>query len=94
MTDIRKVRPIAPLDAVPEDFSDGVRWWHVRGKRDNLTNDEFAAHFMPAELFDAVLDAARALCEAMAKPLAPFPYTEGAVLAEAIRAFDAYGQTS
>ena len=65
----RKVRPVAPLDA--ERQPDGSAYyqdhpwavdltpssWGTEGNR--YTDAEFAAAFMPAELFDAVLDAAR-----------------------------------
>ena len=69
MTDTRKVRPVAPLDAERAE-GDG---WNVRfpraGSQRATPSDvylwwadaAFAAAFMPAELFDAVLDAARAV---------------------------------
>jgi len=67
MTDTRKVRPVAPLDAERAE-GDG---WNVRfpraGSQRATPSDvylwwadaAFAAAFMPAELFDAVLDGAR-----------------------------------
>jgi hypothetical protein len=64
MTDIRKVRPVAPLDAWPiqgtERINGSIARWQVElTPRQHLYSDaEFAAAFMPAELFDAVLDAA------------------------------------
>ena len=71
MSDIRKVRPVAPLDA---ERREAVGWNEAEGEfartfircpgydHDAAYSDaEFAAHFMPADLFDAVLDAARAV---------------------------------
>ena len=67
MTDTRKVRPVAPLDAERAE-GDG---WNVRfpraGSQRATPSDvylwwsdaKFAAAFMPAELFDDVLNAAR-----------------------------------
>jgi len=68
MTDARKVRPVAPLDAERAE-GDG---WNVRFPRagsqratpSNVylwwSDAEFAAAFMPAELIDDIIAAARA----------------------------------
>jgi len=66
--DIRKVRHVAPLDAMQRSVN-GQTGWHVGIPGDPdcdietdgywFWNAEFAAAFMPAELLDAVLDAAR-----------------------------------
>jgi len=97
MTDARKVHPVAPLDAEP----DGIgltprRWWlHSPNRPGDLigsyTDAEFAAAFMPAELFDAVLAAARAVASLV-------PDWKGSLqheaLADAVRAYDAHRQTT
>ena len=67
MTDIRKVRPVAALDATRSITNEEMResGWLVNGDGSYwrpgtfYPDAEFAAHFMPAELFDAVLTAAR-----------------------------------
>jgi DNA-binding SARP family transcriptional activator len=84
MTDVRKVRPIAPLDAERDDDTT----WFVSVRR-YLTDAEFAAHFMPAELFDAVLDAARALERAYDED-APFDWRSVERVIDAVRAYDAH----
>jgi len=97
MTDARKVRPVAPLDAERAE-GDG---WNVRFPRAGSrratpsvvylwwSDAEFAAHFIPAELYDAVLTAARGLIdEFIAIGSARF-----VPLIEAIDAYDARRQT-
>jgi len=100
MTDPRKVRPVAPLDATPyprvgktakgEPFrSVTIHGLGVEVTR-HFTDAEFAAAFMPAELFDAVLDAARGLIdEFIATGSARF-----VPLIEALDAYDVHGQTT
>ena len=98
MTDARKVRPIAPLDA-ERMTNRGYSWWEVEQptpptsavlRTRSFTDAEFAAAFMPAELFDAVLEAARGLIdEFIATGSARF-----APLIEALDAYDAHRQTT
>ena len=88
MPDIRKVRPVAPLDAYPDNG------WRVElypdphgyGSMHYETDAEFAAAFAPAEMFDAVLDAARAESASHSR------YAEDVEcpLCRAVRAYDAH----
>ena len=97
MNDARKVRPVAPLDAERAVTpNDGISYWWVpdpfmqNGKGWGFTDAEFAAHFMPAELFDAVLTAARALVMVGAND---FPWALNQ-LEHAVRAYDAHRPTT
>jgi len=92
MTDARKVRPVAPLDVQ----HDGRYWWVDVPTPHNgtaalgmFTDAEFAAAFMPAELFDAVLDAARenAYRDGNGQPCE-------CRTCVAVRAYDAHGQAT
>jgi len=105
MTDIRKVRPVAPLDA--EHYFSGERYayWVVmpvpgaQGHSATLgawcptfSDDVFAAAFMPAELFDAVLNAAREIAAHWLEGKGEYVYpTRGDIdaLVQAVRAHDA-----
>jgi len=105
MPDARKVRPVAPLDA---ERREAVGWNENEGEfarsfircpgydHDAAYSDaEFAAHFMPAELFDAVLTAARAQEKTHAANLLYFNPAKMHVTCTcdsciAVRAFDAY----
>ena len=63
MTDARKVRPVAPLDAERDPGFDEVWPWFIRLGPDTVVqfdDAEFAAAFMPAELIDDIIAAARA----------------------------------
>ena len=85
MSDARKVRAVEPLDAEVED--DSVKVWIT--KPDNwqrFSHERFAAHFMPAELWETVLTAARDMAES---PFFDWERRRG-LLREAVRAFDAY----
>jgi len=112
MTDTRKVRPVAPLDATPyprvgktakgEPFrSVTIHGLGVEVTR-HFTDAEFAAAFMPAELFDAVLTAARAAFAVIDKARDEVSLPPGYVrgegygvlqpLYDAVRAYDAHGK--
>ena len=102
MPDIRKVRPVAPLDA---ERREAVGWNEAEGEfarsfircpgydHDAAYSDaEFAAHFMPAELFDAVLTAAREIAAHWLEGKGEYVYpTRGDIdaLVQAVRAYDA-----
>jgi len=100
MPDARTVRPVAPLDAERAE-GDG---WNVRfpraGSQRATPSDvylwwadaAFAAAFMPAELFDAVLDAAREIAAHWLEGKGEYVYpTRGDIdaLVQAVRAYDA-----
>jgi len=91
VSDTRKVRPVAPLDAERiESVVYNGRPWLVAHPSDGMSDfhysdDEFAAAFMPAELFDAVLDAARVVAR-FSDPNGDIPIDP---LRKALRAYDA-----
>ena len=91
MPDARKVRPVAPLN-VRNIGGTALYPWHIGPDEWGLclADDEFAAAFMPAELFDAVLTAARAESASHSR------YAEDVEcpLCRAVRAFDAHRQTT
>jgi len=92
VTDIRKVRPVAALDAERHDSGLWTVWSEPIDSA--LTDAEFAAAFAPAELFDAVLDAARATCS---HHQGSYAYSAGACscdLCAAVRSFDAHRPTT
>jgi len=98
MTDTRKVRLVAPLDA---ERAEGGGW-NVRfpraGSQRATPSDvylwwadaAFAAAFMPAELFDAVLDAARASTLDHTCGQAIYQTPGYCDLCTAVRAYDAH----
>ena len=99
-----KVRPIAPLGA-RNIGGTALYPWHIGPDEWGLCldDDEFAAAFMPAGLFDAVLDAARAALAVIDKARDEVSLPPGYVRGEgygvlqplyaAVRAYDAHRPT-